>query len=178
MFFRTLTIGLFLGLIGVFERTFFSALAGGIWPADMLLAIATTRMTAIRGHGVWPWLLTTVFFEEIFSHQVFGVALMGTVIGLTVTRTASYSLFSHRSFFARASSATLGIVSGLFSTVLLSHIFALAVRPMSGMHPQTFAQGFISSIATVILALLILGGLSFVEPKLRWFFRSGATAHL
>ncbi len=175
MFFRTLCITIFLAAIGVFEHTFFAALTGGIWPADILLAVVVTRMTAIRGRGVWPWVLAAAFFEEIFSHQLFGVALLGTLIGLTVTRTASYSLFSHHSFFARASSAALGIISAIFSTVLLSYLFALAARTSTGFHPQTFSQGLTSSIATSMFSLVILALLSFAEPKMRWIFRSGIT---
>ncbi|MBP9748891.1 hypothetical protein KBD18_01670 [Patescibacteria group bacterium] len=175
MFFRTLCIVLFLAVIGVLEHTFFAGLAGGIWPADMLLGIAVTRMTAIRGPGVWPWVLATALFEEIFSYQLFGVALMGTLIGLTVTRTASYSLFSHHSFFARASSAVLGIVSAIFSTILLEFLFALAARTAMGFHSQSLAQGLTSSIATTVLALIVLAVLSYTEPKMRWIFRSGTT---
>lgn len=173
MFIRTLLITIFLSAIGIIEHTFFAALMGGIWYADMLLAFASARMTAVRGPGVWSWILVASVLTELFSHRIFGATLLGTLIGLTVTRIASYSLFSHRSFFARTSAMLLGILTAVFTTALLLVLFFFAVgTPASVLHPHSLVRSVHTVIATSLLSVLLLGVLSSLEPRLRWIFRN------
>ncbi len=162
-----------LTLVGIFERSFMSALFGG-WAVNGILAIAAVRMTSFRIRGTIIWVIAAAIVSEMFSRLPFGAAAGGVMFGLVSIRLLLFYVLSHRQTIARAICLIAGIFSAVGVSALLAIILKLFVPDGGSINlADTTVAVLAKASLTAAFALALLFAAVPIERRWRWIFGRG-----
>jgi hypothetical protein len=155
----------FTALLG---RSFFSALAGGIFPADLLVGVLAAVLSAFRPRSLLAWVVFGALNAELFSDSPLGGGAAAVIVCAVTTRLLLFYVFTHSSRVARVTCASIGAATGMLIHGFYGFLSALLGSGAADslfLSEQALHGILITMILTALCALILAFVLSLFDKN-------------